>query len=367
MDKEAIDRMSAQTYRPTATETFTASQVAQWLGGELREGEKAPAALKGLATLAEATGEDISFVAGAKALDAAGKSAAGLILTGEKCDLPGRARVVVDEVWPALAALMTRLHPEPAAPAGVHATAVIGEGVELGEGVSVGPYCVIGDGCKVGAGTVLGSHCILASGCTVGGGSRFVARVTLTGVVHVGQRVIIHPGAVLGADGFKFEMVGGQFVKIPQIGAVIIEDDVEIGANTTIDRAFLYETRVGRNTKLDNLVQIAHNVKVGPNCVLCAHVGVAGSTEIGAGCMLGGRAGLADNIKLGDGVIVGASTGVHSDWASGSAILGTPAMPMRQFWRVSAIQAKLPEYVKRLRALEKTVESLQANSDETQD
>jgi UDP-3-O-[3-hydroxymyristoyl] glucosamine N-acyltransferase len=222
---------------------------------------------------------------------------------------------------------------------------------------------VLGDGCAIGEGAVLGPHCVLDAGCEVGAGSRLTARVTLMGVVRVGRRVTIHPGAVLGADGFAFKPCRAGLVKIPQVGAVVIEDDVEIGANTTIDRAFLYETRVGHGSKMDNLVQIAHNVQVGPNCVMAAKVGIAGSTRLGAGCMLGGNAGLSDGIEIGDGTMVGANSGVHSDWPAGSQIIGSPAMPMKQFWRVAAAMGRLPEYAKRLRALEQQLEAMQPPAD----
>ncbi|OPZ04058.1 MAG: UDP-3-O-acylglucosamine N-acyltransferase [candidate division BRC1 bacterium ADurb.BinA292] len=318
----------------------------------MAEGELAPVRLTGLATLAEAQTGEISFVAGEKLAREAQASRAGLLITSPRLDFPGRARLVVDQVWEAVARLLERLYPPPRPAAGVHPTAVLGAGVEIGPGATVGPYCVLGDGCRIGEDAVLGPHCVLDAGCRVGRSSRLGARVTLAGPVEIGERVTIHPGAVLGADGFKFELVGGRPLKIPQVGTVIIEDDVEIGANTTIDRAFLNETRIGRGTKIDNQVQVAHNCQIGPGCILAAQVGIAGSTRLGAGCLLGGGAGLADGLTIGNGVMIGAQSGVHSDWADGEVIQGAPAMPARSYWRVMAMQARLPEYVKRLRAVE---------------
>ncbi|MCL5271638.1 MAG: UDP-3-O-(3-hydroxymyristoyl)glucosamine N-acyltransferase [bacterium] len=344
------------TYHPVAVVNPTPREVAEWIDGRLLEGESAPARLAGLATLSQAGGDEISFVASEKLVREAQASRAGLLVTSPRFDVPGRARVVVDEVWEAVARLLDRLYPSPRPAAAIHPTAILGEEVEIGDGASVGAYCVLGDGCRIGAGAVLGPHCILDAGCTVGHDSRLVARVTFTGPVRVGERVLIHPGAVLGADGFKFELVRGRALKIPQVGAVIIEDDVEIGANTTIDRAFLYETRIGRGTKIDNQVQVAHNCQLGPGCILAAQVGIAGSTRLGAGCMLGGGAGLSDGLTIGDGVMIGAHAGVHSDWPSGEVIQGAPAMPARAFWRVMAAQAKLPDYARRLRALEQKLE-----------
>jgi UDP-3-O-[3-hydroxymyristoyl] glucosamine N-acyltransferase len=332
----------------------TAAQVAEWLGGELKDGAGAPGRLSGLATLAEAREDEISFVASDKAVQEAPASRAGLLIVSpHHADaLAGRARVVVAEVWAAVARLMERLYPPPAPPPGIHPTAIVGRDVKLGHDVSVGPYCVLGDGCELGDGAVLGPHCILDAACRVGRASRLVARVTLVGRVEIGARVLIHPGAVIGADGFKFELVAGAPLKIPQVGRVVIEDDVEIGANTTIDRAFLYETRVGRGAKIDNLVQIAHNVHVGPGCILAAQVGVAGSARLGAGCLMGGQVGVRDNITVGDGAMIGAQAGLNADVPPGQALQGSPAMPMKQFWRVSAALARLPEYARRLRALE---------------
>lgn len=349
--------MEHTPYCPVAAVTPSALEVAQWVGGELREGDLAPAALSGLATLTDAEERDITFIASEKFLGDAQMSRAGLILTSAHWDIPGRARVVVGEVWEAVAQLMDRLYPNPAPLAEVHPTAVVGEHVRLGDGVSIGPYCVIGDDCELDDGVVLGPHCILDAGCRIGVGTRLVARVTLIGPVVLGQRVLIHSGAVLGTDGFKFELVKGRLLKIPQVGTVIVEDDVEIGANTTIDRAFLNETRIGRGTKIDNLSQIAHNVQIGPSCVMAAQVGIAGSTKVGAGCMMGGQVGIRDGIRIGSGVVIGAQAGVHTDMLKPGIFIGSPAMPIKEFWRMTATQSRLPEFGRRLRALEQKLEA----------
>jgi UDP-3-O-[3-hydroxymyristoyl] glucosamine N-acyltransferase len=345
--------MAEEVYRPTASKLPTAEEVAQWLGGEAREIADPALRYTGLATLAEADAQEIAFVANEKAAREAQASRAGLLLVGAGCDVPGRPRIAVDQVWTAVAVVMQRMYPEPEPSGEIHATAVIGGDVTLGSGVSIGPYCVVGDGAEIGDGTILGSHCIVGAGCRIGDDCRLVARVTLGGVTFVGDRVTIHPGAVLGADGFKFEVVGGRVVKIPQIGAVIVEDDVEIGANTTIDRAFINETRICRGAKIDNQVQIAHNVRIGPGSLMAAKVGIAGSSRLGAGCMLGGNAGLADGVTLGNGVMVGANSGVNADWPDGSIIQGSPALPMKQFWKNMAALNRLPELLKRVKGLEK--------------
>lgn len=349
--------MNEQRYRPEARLQPDPATVETWAGGRLEHPEKAPPRLRGMATLEQAGPEEISFCADPKHVEQARASQAGLLLVPEGLELPARPCVRVDLVWPAVARVMEQLYPDPAGAPGVDPSACVGEGCVLGEDVSIGPYCVLGEGCTIGAGARLGPHCIIGAGCHVGPECRLVARVTLTGHVVLGHRVTIHPGAVLGSDGFKFEQVEGHPLKIPQVGAVVIEDDVEIGANATIDRAFLHETRIERGVKIDNLVQIAHNCHIGEGTMMAAQVGVAGSTRIGAGCLVGGGAGFADGLTLGEGSIVGARSGVHGDWPPRSRVIGAPAMPMRQFWRVAAAQAKLPEYIKRLRAIEQKLET----------
>ncbi len=344
--------MNGTGYRPQARMEPTPREVAAWLGGELLDAAAAPERLRGMATLAQAEPDDLSFVASDKALREVPRSRAGVLIVSPKMEIPARPRIVVQEVWLAVAQLLEALYGAPAPEPAVDPTALIDPSAVVDRAATIGPYCVIGGGCAIEAGVVLGPHCILDAGCRVGKGSRLVARVTLAGPVEIGERVVIHPGAVLGADGFKFELVGGRPLKIPQVGRVVIEDDVEIGANTTIDRAFLYETRIGRGTKIDNLVQIAHNVQIGAGCMMAAQVGIAGSTKVGNGCLFGGAAGVRDNVTIGDGAIIGARAGVHTDIDAGAAVVGAPAMPMKEFWRMVAVQSRLPEMARRLKAVE---------------
>lgn len=354
--------MNQELYHPPVALEPSAALVAEWVGGELREGDKAPAALTGLGTLALAGPSEIAFISSDKFHAEAAQSPAGLLITTEKLDTPGRARIVVEWVWEAVAKLMQRLYPRPQPPAGVHPTAVVGEGVTLGAGVSVGAYCVIGNGCAIGDGSILGPHCILDAGVRIGQRTFLEARVTLMGPAIIGNDVIIHAGAVLGSDGFKFEPVRGGLLKIPQVGTVIIEDGADIGANTTIDRAFLYETRIGRGCKIDNLIQIGHNAKVGPMCVMASQVGIAGSSEIGAGCMLGGQVGIPDGIKIAPRTMLAGQTGVVGSIDTPGVYMGTPPVPIKQFMRTALAQAKLPDYARRLRALEEKLEKLEGGS-----
>ncbi len=344
--------MTTASYRPIANLQPTPAELAEWVGGELREGEGAPARLTGMATLAEAGPGEISFAAGVKVMAEAARSQAGVLIVPARHDIPGRPRIVVAEVWAAVATVLERLYTPARPEAGIHPSAVIAATAKVRPSAHIGPCCVIGERAEIGAGAVLGPHCIVGDGCRVGAQTRLVARVTLVGAVSVGAGCLIHPGAVLGSDGFKFEVVDGRPMKIPQVGTVVIHDGVEIGANTTIDRAFLHETRVGRGTKIDNLVQIGHNVTIGEGSILAGRVGVAGSTKIGNGCMIGASAGLSDNVSIGDGAMLGANSGIYRDVEPGEVVLGSPIMPIKEFWRVFALSRKLPELVRRLKVLE---------------
>lgn len=352
-------------YKPTAVINPTPSEIAAWVGGELLDAAGAPERVTGMATLAAAEPGDVSFVASDKALGEAEESRAGLLIVSPKFKLAGRPRIVVAEVWAAVATVLAKLYPQPLPAPGIHASAVIDPTASVGAGASVGPYCVIGARSVIEDGAILGPHCVVDQDCRIGRGSRLSARVTLVGPVSIGERCLLHPGVVLGADGFKFELVGGRPHKIPQVGMVVIEDDVELGANTCVDRPFLSETRIGRSTKIDNLVQIAHNVQIGAGCMMAAHVGIAGSTRVGDGCLLGGAVGLRDNITIGNRVMIGASSGVHRDIKDGEFVMGTPILPIKEYWRVTALQERLPEMVKRLRAVEQKLEALQPPKDST--
>lgn len=352
-------------YRPTPLSTPTPALLAEWTGGQLISCDAPEQNLGGLATLGEANADDFSFFASAKLKTQAAESKAALLICPEGIELDGRATLLVPEVWTAIAAIMDKLYATRPEPSGVHPTAVIGEGVTLGEGVSIGAYSVIGDGASIGAGSYLGPHCIIATGCEIGSDCLLSARVTCTGLVRLGDRVTIHPGAVLGADGFKFEWVGGKFVKIPQIGMVIVGNDAEIGANTCVDRAFLNETTLGEGTKLDNLVQIGHNAQIGPHNVIAGLTASAGSVQTGPGCMIGGTVSIADGIKIGPGSIVGGKAGVMQDLPPGSKVVGAPAMEWKQFFKTQAAIKKLPEYAKRLQAIETKLAALQPS--ETQE
>lgn len=244
-------------------------------------------------------------------------------------------------------------------PAGISPKAHIAKGAKLGKGVSVQPFSV------VEAGAVIGDRTVIYPGCYVGRSSRIgndcilYSNVSVRERVEIGHRVIIHSGTVIGSDGFGFAMVGGVHHKIPQIGTVSIEDDVEIGANAAIDRARFGKTVIGKGTKIDNLVQIAHNVVVGPNCILVAQAGVSGSTTLGSHVVLAGQAGVVGHISIGDGAMIGAQSGVTKDIQAGVQTWGTPAKPLDQAKRTNAALQRLPELYKKLAVLQRKIGALE--------
>ncbi len=234
--------------------------------------------------------------------------------------------------------------------AGIHPTAVTGGNVEIDPSVSVGPNCFVGDNSRIGAGTTLGPNVVVGSNVKIGEGCRLHPNVTVLDGCEIGNRVILHSGVVVGADGFGYIEIEGMRKKVPQVGIVIIEDDVEIGANSAVDRATLGVTRIGRGTKIDNLVQIGHNVKLGEDCVLCGEVGISGSCEIGDKVIFGGQAGVSDHIKIGHGAILGGKSGVISDVPAGAFYSGFPARPHRETMKALSLLKKLPEIVENLEA-----------------
>jgi len=245
--------------------------------------------------------------------------------------------------------------------AGAHPQAILGEGVQLGEGTSIGPFAVIGDGAVIGARTLIYPHVVIGRHARIGEDCTLHARVSIRERVRIGNRVVIQDGAVLGSDGFGFaRRADGTHHKIPQIGGVVIEDDVEIGAQTAIDRPAVGETRIGAGSKIDNLVQVAHGVTVGRNVLLAAQVGVAGSTTIEDGVTLAGQVGVAGHLTIGKGVVATAQTGIPNSIDPGTMVSGYPAIPNRDWLKSSAVFRRLPALQKRVAELEQRLADLEA-------
>ena len=314
--------------------------------------------ITGVAGAREAGEGDVTFFGNAKYLAQlkTTRATAALVPKDFAEQIPAIA-IRVENPSLAFAQLVAKFAPPPVefAP-GVHPSAVIGRDVILGERVSIQPFVVIEEGARIGAGTVVGAHGYIGHGAVIGAGCHFASGVTVGARCLVGNRAIIHSGAVLGSDGFGFEFSGGRHVKIPQTGIVQVDDDVEIGANTTIDRARFGRTWIGEGTKIDNLVQIAHNVVIGKHCVIVSQTGISGSTRLGDYVTLAGQVGVAGHIEIGDQAIVGAKSGVTKSLSGKEMFMGFPAAPAKEFRERVARIGRLPKLAERVRRLEQILD-----------
>jgi UDP-3-O-[3-hydroxymyristoyl] glucosamine N-acyltransferase len=332
--------------------TLTAGAIAAIVGGELR-GEAATL-VSGVAPLDRATAQHVSFIASARYSTLARESRAGVVLaTAGLADSASNAAsvIVVPKPHEALLAVLPRFYPEVARPPVIHSSARIGRGAKIGKGVSLDEYAVIGDGAVLGDGVWLGAHAVIGAGVHIGERTRIDPNVTVYSGSEIGARVRIRAGSVVGSDGFGYVFRNGEHAKIPQVGRCIIGDDVEIGAGTTVDRGSIDDTVIGSGTKIDNLVQIGHNVRVGRLCLIVAQAGLSGSAHIEDGCVVGGQAGVAGHITIGAGARVGAQAGVFGDVPAGETWSGYPARPHRDSLRASGALLKLPGILKRLEQL----------------
>jgi len=331
---------------------LTAVAIAEQVGGTL-VGDGS-IVVDGVAPLDRASHRHLTFLGVAKYAPMLASCEAGIVLVSpELSEAPGSvpARIVVARPQEALLSLLPRFHREPAAQRGVHATAVIGTGVVLGRDVSIGAYAVIGDGVRIGDRTVIGTHCNVGAGVELGERVHLYPTVTVYSGSRIGNRVTIHAGARIGSDGFGYVPRDGQHLKIPHVGGCIIEDDVEIGANTTIDRGSIDDTVVGAGTKVDNLVQIAHNVRIGKACLIMAQVGIAGSVRVEDGAMLLGQVGVSGHHTIGKGARLAAQAGVFGDIPAGETWSGYPARPHKEALRAQAALFKLPNLLRRIERL----------------
>ena len=331
--------------------TLTAAAVAKAVGGRLVGDGSIEVA--SIAPLDRAGAGDVTFLASPRYVPLFSRSRASVVLVApELADAEGSvaARVIVDKPHEALLALLPVLYVPAAREAGIHPTARVGRGVEIGDGVCLGPYVVIGDGARVGDRTWLDSHVVVGDGVEIGAQCRLHPSVVLYSGTRLGERVQLHAGVRIGSDGFGYVFRGGVHQKIPHVGRCIIEDDVEIGANTTIDRGSIDDTVIGAGTKIDNLVHVGHNVRIGRLCLLMAQVGIAGSTRIGDGVIFAGQAGIGGHINIGDGARIAGQAGVFGDVPAGESWSGYPARPHKESLRATAALFKLAGMI---RALEK--------------
>jgi UDP-3-O-[3-hydroxymyristoyl] glucosamine N-acyltransferase len=332
--------------------TRTAGELAKYLGAKLEGDALAP--ISGVASPSRAGSGDLIYMDSPRHGLEAAKSAAICVLAKPGTRLPEKTILEASDPKFAFAKAARWLLPDPGAEIGVHPTAIVASDARIAADVSIGPYVVIEQGCRIGARTVIEAFCFLGRGSRLGEDCRLHPRVTMYAGSGLGNRVELHSGVVIGGDGFGYVFGEGRHLKFPQIGTVEIGDEVEIGANTTIDRGALETTDIGNGVKIDNLVQIAHNVRIGENSVLAAQTGISGSSTLGKHVLVGGQAGIGDHAHIEDGAIVGGQAGILPGKIvrHGQTVWGTPSRPLEKFKEQNAWFARLPELAERVRRLE---------------
>jgi UDP-3-O-[3-hydroxymyristoyl] glucosamine N-acyltransferase len=331
---------------------YTAKQVADAVGAKLEGG--AALELVGVAAPERAGAKHLIYVEAAKHAERALASDALCVVAPEGIALPGKTVLRSGKPKVAFAKAAAMLLDRAPIATGIHSTAIVAPLARIGTNVSLGPYAVIGEDTHVGDGTQIGAHSVIGASCWIGENCRLHPRVTLYSGVRLGNRVEIHAGAVLGADGFGYAFDGTRYWKFPQAGIVEVGDDVEIGANSTVDRGSLDDTRIGEGVKLDNLVHVGHNVQIGAHTVVAAQTGISGSSTLGHHVVVGGQVGIADHCTLQDGSIAGAQAGIPTGKTirSGQTVWGTPARPLDKFKEAYVWFARLPELGARVKKLE---------------
>ncbi len=338
---------------------FTAQQIASFINGEVIGNENAE--IYTFAKIEEGTPGAISFLANPKYTEYIYTTESSVVLVNKDFEPKGEIKatlIKVDNAYESLAKLMTMYEASKPKKQGISSLASIATTAKIGENCYIAPFAVIGEGCEIG------NNCYIHDGVSIGDGAKIgndcilYAHVTVYHECRVGNNCILHSGCVIGADGFGFAPTADGYEKIPQTGIVVIEDNVEIGANTCVDRATMGSTIIHKGVKLDNLIQIAHNDEIGSHTVMAAQSAVAGSAKIGEWCMIGGQAGISGHCKMGDRTIVGAQCGIIGSRKGGETLLGSPAMDAKEFIRASAYLKKLPELDKKVKELMKEIETL---------
>lgn len=335
----------------------TLKELAELVGGSVIGDPEVR--IRSVAPIDTASQGDITFVANTKYLTRLQTTKASAVIVAPGVETPGLAMLVCRNPYLAFAKILTHFKVRKAEPKGVMAGAWVHPSASLGQNVTIYPGCFVAENVVIGKGTILHPGVVLYENVRIGDDCLLHAGVIVREECTLGDRVIVQPAAVIGSDGFGFAPDGSKYFKIPQVGVVVVEDDVEIGAATCIDRAAMGETRIRRGAKLDNLVQIGHNVTVGEDTVLAGQVGISGSTVIGKHCTFGGQAGTAGHIKIGDNVMVGGRGGIAGDTEPNQVLSGTPAIPHKEWLKASMGFAKLPEMRKEILRLKRQVEEFE--------
>jgi UDP-3-O-[3-hydroxymyristoyl] glucosamine N-acyltransferase len=336
----------------------TLKELADHLGGTVQGDETVR--VSGLAPLETAGPDRISFLANPRYAAKVAETRAGAVLMAPGGEGYGRNVIEVANPYLGFAKLLTLFYTSPHPPLGVLPGAYVGNGVAVGEGISIYPGASVGNNVTIGNRTVIHAGAVVYEGVTIGDDCVIHANSVIRERCHLGNRCVIQPGAVIGSDGFGYAPDGRSYYRIPQIGIVVLEDDVEIGANTAIDRAALEVTLIKRGTKIDNLVQIAHNCQIGQDCMIVSQVGISGSTKVGDHVTLAGQVGIAGHLSIGDNVMVGAKSGVPNSLAANAGYSGIPAQPHKEWLKSMAVVAHLPALKKTVTTLEKRIAELEA-------
>lgn len=332
--------------------SHTAGELAKYLEAKIQGDARAE--ITGLANPESAGAEDLIYVDAPKHVDRAARSAARCAIVPAGTTLPEKTLLEVTNPKLAFAKAAAWLLPKPSLRPEIHPTAIVADTARLAPNIRVGPYVVIEDEVEIGSGTAVDAFCFLGRGARVGQNCWLHPRVTLYAGAQLKDRVEVHSGVVIGGDGFGYVFGGKQHIKFPQIGGVEIGDDVEIGSNSTIDRGSLEQTCIANGVKIDNLVQVAHNVSIGENSLVVAQTGISGSSVLGVGVIVGGQVGIADHCKLEDGAIIGAQAGIPTGKVirRGQTVWGTPARPIERFKEQFGWFSRLPELAERISKLE---------------
>lgn len=340
---------------------FTAEQIASVIGGKI-EGDK-DAKVRTFAKIEEGVEGAISFLSNPKYTHYIYDTKSSVVIVNEDVELEGTVAptlIRVKNAYESIAQLLQIYEASKPKKTGVSPQAYISPTAKVGKDCYVGPFACIGEGTVIGDGCQIYPHAVVGDNVKMGNGCILYPNTTVYQGCKIGNNVTLHAGSVIGADGFGFAPNADGYDKIPQIGIVTIEDNVEIGANTCVDRSTMGSTVIRKGVKLDNLVQVAHNVEIGENTVMSAQVGIAGSTKVGSWCMFGGQVGIAGHITIGDKTFLGAQSGVPGSLKGGEELIGTPPMNPRNYFKSQAIFRRLPDMYKELEALKKTIEELKS-------